>query len=414
MQAEVMAVGTELTSGHTVNTNAAYLARRLQQIGIPVLRHTAVPDERTAVIQALREALTRADLVLVTGGLGPTFDDLTMEAIAAATGRRLVFIASAARRVRLFYRAFHRRLNRLALRQAYLPEGGLALANPIGSAPGLWLALDDRGPIVVALPGVPQEMRAIVEQSVLPRLARRTPRTALLSRTLRTAGLVELQIQAILARLAIPDTIQVGLYPHLMTVDVRLTAMGPSRSRARQALARVERRLRRRLGEHVYGVDEETLEAVVGRLLLRRRWTIAIAESCTGGLVSDRITNVPGSSRYLLQSVIAYHNQAKERLLGVRPALLRRHGAVSAPVANAMAQRVRQVVQADLGLAITGIAGPGGGSRAKPVGLVYLALADRARTVVRRCQFHGDRLAIKHQAAQTALDWLRRRTLVRR
>lgn len=411
MQAEVVAVGTELTSGHTVNTNAAYLARRLQYVGIPVLRHTAVPDERTAVIQTLREALTRADLVLVTGGLGPTFDDLTMEAIAAATGRRLVFVESAARRVRLFYRTFHRRLNMLALRQAFLPEGGLALPNPVGTAPGLWLALD--GPIVVALPGVPQEMRAIVEQSVLPRLARRTPRRALLSRTLRTAGLVELQIQAILARLAIPETIQVGLYPHLMTVDVRVTATGPSRSRARQALAGLERRLRRRLGEHVYGVDEETLETVVGRLLLRRRWTVAIAESCTGGLVSDRITNVPGSSRYLLQSVIAYHNQAKERLLGVRPELLRRHGAVSGPAAKAMAQGVRHVVQADLGLAITGIAGPSGGSRTKPVGLVYLALADRTGTAVKRCQFHGDRLAIKHQAAQTALDWLRRRLLER-
>jgi len=222
---------------------------------------------------------------------------------------------------------------------------------------------------------------------------------------------VELQIQAILARLAIPETIQVGLYPHLMTVDVRLTATGPSRSRARRALARVERRLRRRLGEHVYGVDEETLEAVVGLLLLRRRWTIAIAESCTGGLVSDRITNVPGSSRYLRESIIAYHNQAKEHLLGVRPELLRRHGAVSASVANAMAQGVRRAAQADLGLAITGIAGPGGGSRAKPVGLVYLALADRTGTAVKRCQFHGDRLAIKHQAAQTALDWLRRRAL---
>jgi len=185
MQAEVVAVGTELTSGHTVNTNAAYLARRLQHVGIPVLRHTAVPDERTVVIQALREALTRADLILVTGGLGPTFDDLTMEAIAAAAGRRLVFIESAARRVRRFYRAFHRRLNMLALRQAFLPQGGLALPNPVGTAPGMWLELD--GTTLVALPGVPRELRAILDASVLPRLKRQVAgRTPIVSRTIRT------------------------------------------------------------------------------------------------------------------------------------------------------------------------------------------------------------------------------------
>ena len=414
MQAEVVAIGAELTSGYTVNTNAAYLARRLQDVGIPCLRHTAVPDERAMIIQTLRETLSRADLLLVTGGLGPTFDDVTMEAIAAATGRRLVFVESAARRIRAFYRAFHRRLNRQALRQAYLPEGGAALPNPVGTAPGLWLALGPGGQVLVALPGVPQEMRAIVEQSVLPRLRRLRGRTVLLSRTLRTAGLVELQIQAILKRLAIPESIQVGLYPHLMTVDVRLTATARSRSRALQALSRVERRLRRQLGQTVYGLDDDTLEAVVGRLLVRRRWTVAVAESCTGGVVSDRLTNIPGSSRYLLQSVLAYHNHAKARLLGIRPDLLRRYGAVSAPVAQAMAHGIRRTAGADLGLAITGIAGPGGGSRTKPVGLVYLALADRTRAAVRQCQFHGDRLAIKHQAAQAALDWLRRRVLAAR
>ena len=405
MQAELLTVGSELTSGATVNTNAAYLARRLAECGLPCRRHVTVGDERAGLVDALRESLSRTELLIITGGLGPTFDDVTMAAIAEATGRPLVHTPSAAATIRRFYTRRHRRLQRAALRQASLPQGGLALPNPVGTAPGLWLALDQQ--LVIALPGVPSEMRAIMERHVLPRLKRRGGALAIESLTLRTAGIVELSIEAILRRLHIPNGVEVGLYPHLRMVDVRLTATARSRQAARRALGQLAATLRRRLGRAVYGMGDETLEAVIGRRLVQRRWTLGVAESCTGGLVSDRLTNVPGSSRYLRGSVVAYHNDIKRGSLGVLASTLARFGAVSAQAAGEMAQGVRRLTGADIGLAITGIAGPTGSTPQKPVGLVYLGLSRGRRARAQRCQFFGDRIAIKGQAAQAALDWLR-------
>lgn len=413
MRAAILSIGSELTSGQTVNTNAAYLARRLQEAGAACARHLAIPDEAPVIVGAVRETLASHHLVIVTGGLGPTFDDVTASALAQATNRPLRFVPEAARRVRLFYRAHHRRLNRLALRQALLPRGAEALPNPVGTAPGIWLTLNN-GRTVVAMPGVPREMRAIFERSVLPRLRRMAGRSSIATRTLRTMGLVELQIQEALRTVRIPRAMQVGLYPNLMAVDVRLTVTGESLPAARRHLDRVERALRGRLGEAVYGRDEQRLEEVIGKTLTRKRLTLAVAESCTGGLVSDRLTDVPGSSRYLILSVVAYHNRAKEELLGVPKEMLRRDGAVSAQVARAMAEGVRRSAGTDVGLAVTGLAGPSGGSPQKPVGLVYLAVADRRQTAIARHQFHGDRLAIKAQAAQMALDVLRRSLAKRR
>ena len=405
MNAELLTIGAELTSGATVNTNAAYLARRLAQLGIPCQRQVTVGDERHALVDAVRSALRRSTLVVLTGGLGPTFDDLTLEAIAEATGRPLIPTPRVASVIRRFYTRHHRALQRAALRQALVPQGATALLNPIGTAPGIWLPLD--GPLLIALPGVPGEMRAIMERAVLPRLKRLGGRGAIESLTLRTVGIVELSIEAVLRRLRIPERVEVGLYPHLRAVDVRLTATGSSRPAARTALAAIERRLRRALGSVVYGVNEDTLEAVVGRLLVSQRRTLAVAESCTGGLLSDRLTNVPGSSRYLRGAVIAYHNDVKRRCLGVSERTLTRNGAVSAATAAQMAEGVRRLAGASIGVSVTGIAGPTGGSARKPVGLVYLGLSDGRRTISRRYQFFGDRLAVKTQAAQTALDWLR-------
>ena len=406
MHAELLTIGSELTSGATVNTNAAYLARRLAEVGISCQRQVAVSDERSALREALREALGRCDVLVTTGGLGPTFDDITMEVIAEVTVRPLTYVSSAARTIRRFYTQRHRALQRAALRQAHLPQGGVALPNPLGTAPGLWLHLAQT--TVIALPGVPREMRAIMERSVLPRLKRLGGPGIIESRTLRTAGLVELAIEAVLQRLRIPPHVEIGLYPHLRTVDIRLSVTARSPREAQQTLAGVERQLRRALGVSVYGCDKETLEGVARALLIRRHNTLAIAESCTGGLVSDQLTNVPGSSRYLRGAVVAYHNNLKQHTLGVSPALLKRCGAVSAPVARAMAEGVRRVARADVGLSITGIAGPSGATATKPVGLVYVGLADRSGSRTLRCQFFGDRTGIKTQATQTALDWLRR------
>jgi nicotinamide-nucleotide amidase len=409
MNAELLAIGSELTSGSTVNTNAAYLARRLAELGIRCRRQVTVGDEREELRRVLRESLQRCDLLIATGGLGPTFDDVTAAALAEAAGRPLAYEPSAAATVRRFYRRRHRHLQRAALRQAYVPQGALALPNPIGTAPGIWLALPR--PLVIALPGVPGEMRAIMERSVVPRLKRLKGREAIVSRTLRTVGLVELSIQAILRTMRIPDGIEVGLYPNLRAVDIRLTARASSARAASARLAGLERALGRRLGSAVYGAGEETLEAAVGAALRARRKTLAVAESCTGGLLSDRITSVPGSSRYFLAAVVAYHNDIKRGCLGVSKWTLDHYGAVSVQAAGQMAQGVRYLTGADVGLSVTGIAGPDGGTARKPVGLVCLGLSDERRALTRRCQFFGDRAAIKQQAAQTALDWLRRYVL---
>lgn len=406
MRVELLTIGSEVATGATVNTNAAYLARRLADVGLCCERQVVIGDEEDRLLEGFRQALRRCDVLVTTGGLGPTFDDLTTAVLAKALHRPLVYVPTVAAAIRRFYTRSHRRLRRAALRQAYLPRGAVPLANPIGTAPGLWLALRDV--LIVALPGVPGEMRAIMERHVLPRLRRLPGRRVMESRALRTVGIVELSIEAALRRMRIPPAIRVGLYPHLRAVDLRLTATAGSHRAARQALARCEAKVRSALGEAVYGTEADTLEGVVGRLLVERRKTLAVAESCTGGGLSNRITDVPGSSRYFRGSVIAYHNDLKRAYLGVPAATLARHGAVSIRVARKMAEGVRRLSGSDVGLAVTGIAGPSGGTPRKPVGLVYLGLADAHRTVSRRCQFLGDRSAIKGQAVQTALDWLRR------
>ena len=409
MRVEVLTIGSELISGATVNTNAAYLARRLSEIGLPCRQQISVSDDANSLRDTLQDMLARCDLLIVTGGLGPTFDDVTVDSIAEATGHPLTFRADIARTIRRFYRQHHRTIQRAALRQASLPRDASPIPNPLGTAPGIWLT-HTRG-LLIALPGVPAEMRAMMERTVLPRLKRLARGGVVESRTLRTVGLVELSIEAALRRLRLPEELQVGLYPHLRMVDVRLTVTHRSRPRARAMIARVETQLRRRLGTAIYGTDEETLEEVIGKLLVSRRLTLAIAESCTGGFVSDRITSVSGSSRYLRGSIVAYHNDIKRHALGVLPGTLERWGAVSAQTAKEMAAGVRRFADADLGLSITGIAGPTGGTPKKPVGRVYIGISERRGTSARQCQFFGDRTAIKTQAAQAALDWLRQRLL---
>jgi nicotinamide-nucleotide amidase len=405
MQAEILTIGTEILSGSTVDTNSAYAARRMGALGIVCARRTSVPDEREALVEVFREAIGRCDLLLATGGLGPTSDDITIQALTEAIDRPLIYNPEAARLIRRFYTRRNRPLQQAALRQAYVPQGGIVLPNPLGTAPGLWLELGRT--IVIALPGVPSEMQAILDQEALPRLRRLKGLAAPRTLTLRTAGLVELHLEQVLRRIGLPDSVQVGLYPHLKMVDLQLTATGDMGPSANGLLARLEKRLRRELGSAVYATGEDPMEAVIGRLLLERKRTLAIAESCTGGLISDRLTDIPDSSRYLLGSITAYHNELKSRLLGVSAKLMARRGAVSAQVARCMAEGVRAITGSSIGLSITGIAGPSGGTRSKPVGLVYLGIADARRAQTWHCRLFGSRQTIKVQAAQTALNTLR-------
>lgn len=406
MRAELLTIGSELTLGVTVNINAAFLGRRLAEAGIACDWQSTVSDERALLLKVMKEALSRCDLLIMTGGLGPTFDDVTVEVLAEAVGRPLQLVPAAAATIRRFYAQRHRRLQKAALRQAQLPQGAVALPNPIGTAPGVWLQTGHR--LVVALPGVPSEMRAIMDNSVMPRLKKLQQSRIIFGRTLRTIGLVELEIQALLDKLVMPAHIQAGLYPSSRMVDIRLTTQAASKKQAEALLRPVEIRLRRKLGQALYGYDATTLEESIGALLLKRRLTVAIAESCTGGLVMDRLTNTPGSSAYLRGGVVAYHNDLKKRLLGVKPELLLRYGAVSAQTARAMAAGIRHETGASIGISVTGIAGPAGATSAKPVGLVYIGLSDKRKThTPSRHLFFGDRQSIKTQAAQTALNTLR-------
>lgn len=410
MEAELLSVGTELLLGQLVDTNAAYLGQKLAEIGIDVRLKTTVGDDLGRVAWAMSEALRRCPLVISTGGLGPTHDDLTAEAAARATGRELALDDRSYQRIRVFFE----RLGRSDLatdqqrKQAMVPLGARVIDNRIGTAPGF--IVDSSGGMLVVLPGVPAEMRAMMETAVLPRLREAGAGSrAIRWRTLRFVGVGEsslaARLQPVIER---PGSAEVAFLPVPGEVRVRITARAASSAEADSAIAAAEREIARLAAEWLTSPDDEPLEVVVGRLLRARGATLAIAESCTGGLIGDRVTDVPGSSDYLLLAVVAYGNQAKMDLLDVREPTLAAHGAVSAHVAAEMARGVRARGQATYGLGTTGIAGPGGGSEEKPVGLVYVALAGPDGEMVEEHRLPGDRRAVKARTAQAALDLLRR------
>ncbi len=432
MQLELFSVGTELLLGEIVDTNAAYLADKLSQLGINCFYKTTVGDNIARLAGALDIALRRADGVLTTGGLGPTQDDITAAAIAQVTElpleedpasvehiRRIALQrqrdrGSAAQSAEASRTAAGERMKGL-LKQARLPRGATPIPNPVGTAPGFILRTPYRGgdpKTIISLPGPPGEMKPMFEQTVAPYLAERVAEegpAVLVSHHLRFADIGESQIEAELRDLITTQgnpTIAPLAKP--AEVHLRLAARAATREEAERLIAPVEAEIRNRLGAHLYGVDSDTLETVVGRLLRQTGRTLAVAESCTGGLLGHRLTNVPGSSEYLLASLVTYGNRAKQDLLGVTAETLSAHGAVSEETAGAMAEGVRRVCGADLGLSVTGIAGPGGATPEKPVGLTYLGLAHAGGTVVERRRLRGDRSMIKERAAQLALYLLYR------
>ncbi|MBI1953298.1 MAG: competence/damage-inducible protein A [Candidatus Omnitrophica bacterium] len=408
MNAEIIAVGTELLLGFVTNTDTVYLSRVLAGLGIDCFHHVTVGDNPQRLAQALETALSRADLVITCGGLGPTVDDITLETTASAAGRRLILNRRILRQIKARFAHQGIRMPKANIRQAMVPEGAVPFPNGVGTAPGFLLVIRNNR-MLVALPGPPAELIPMTEKHLIPRLRRRAGKTVIRSRTLKVTGLTESEVDAkVRDILALKDGVTVGIYAHPGQVDLRITAKAPSPAAAQRAIARVEGRIRRRLKTLVFGADGQTLEAVVGLLLRKKGLTLAAAESCTGGLIQHRITEVPGSSDYFLGGVVAYANKLKKRGLAVSPALLARHGAVSAQAARAMAQGARRLAQSDLGLAVTGIAGPAGGTKKKPVGLVYLALAAPKQMRVYRLRFTGSRSAIKFKASQAALDLVRR------
>lgn len=410
MDLELLSVGTELLLGEIVDTNAAYLAEKLSELGINVYHKTTVGDNAERLAAALRVILGRADVVLATGGLGPTEDDITAAVVARVMGVDLVEDEVSAERIRSFARQRGLTVLGSLLKQARVPRGAIVVPNPVGTAPG-FIHVND-GKTAIALPGVPAEMKAMAEQTVLPYLAGRAQAAGgavIVSRILRLAGIGESQAEAEISDLIRGSNPTVAPYAKTFEVHLRIGARAPDREAAQAMIAPLEAEIRRRLGQHVYGVDGETLEAAIGGMLRKRGKTLALAESCTGGLIGHRITNVPGSSDYLLASLVTYSNQAKVNLLGVPAETIAQHGAVSEETARAMAEGVRVTCGADVGVSVTGIAGPTGATPEKPVGLTYIAVANQTGTVVEEHRLRGDRLMVKERAAQTALYLLYRR-----
>ncbi|MFM8550893.1 MAG: competence/damage-inducible protein A [Nitrospiraceae bacterium] len=408
---EIIAIGSELLLGGRLDTNSIWLSEGLAANGIEVRFKTVVGDVEADIVAALRTAAGRADVVLLTGGLGPTGDDCTREAVARATGRPLRRRAEAVAGMKKQLAAWGRVPSAAQQCQGLIPTGADVLANPVGSAPGFVLRW--RGTVIAALPGVPVEAERMFVESLLPRL-RKDGVPARIERTvLHTMGLPESELEQSIEKL-VPRAggIRLGLLASPLGVTVSLTSPVSGNGRGRVALDRLDRTartIRRKLGRHVYAEGTETMEQVVGRLLLGKRMTLALAESCTGGLIGHRLTQVPGSSAYLDRGAICYSNRAKIELLGVPERLLIKHGAVSAPVAAAMAKGIRINSKASVGLSVTGIAGPGGGTATKPVGLIYIGLSAKEGRISRTHQFrfHGTRDTIKLRASQAALNLLR-------
>ncbi len=413
-RAEVISVGTELLLGQITDTNATYICQRMAECGIPVYFRQTVGDNFERVQEAFRLAWSRAELIVFTGGLGPTEDDLTKEAVAAVLGADLVEDPGALAHLEQFFARRGRSMTANQRRQALIPRGALPIPNRWGTAPGVFWEADGR--VVVMVPGVPREMRGMVDEFVLPELRRRgwVGQEVIRSRVLRTVGIGEGQLEELIRDLIHTTNPTVAPLAHVGEVHLRITARGFPEEVSR-LLDEAEARLRQRLGDAVYGVDDETLDGVVGRLLRDSGLRVAVAESCTGGLVGERLTSVPGSSAYFLGGVVAYGNEAKVKLLGVPQSLLEEFGAVSAEVAEAMARGAREAFGADVGIAVTGIAGPSGGTEAKPVGRVYLALADAQSSRTVRADFGEEpgREGVRRLASQAALNLLRRYLLER-
>lgn len=414
MLAELIMVGTELLLGEVIDTNSAYIARRLAELGVDLYYVTRVGDNRERIAQQVQEAYRRADLVIVAGGMGPTADDLTKEAVADAFDLGLELCSESLAAIRQRFTGLQTCMAESNKRQAYLPKGAKALPNPKGTAPGVFLEVDP-GKAVIMLPGVPVELEAIMDESVVPYIKRCLGENGMgiiYSRVLRFYGLgesqLETRIQDIVAAQSNPT---IAPYAGTGEVRVRLTAKAAGESEAIRLIEPVEKQLLGRLGPYFYGYGEEGMEVVVARLLLSKAKTIALAESCTGGLISHKLTNTPGSSGYYMQGAVTYSNAAKQEVLGVSPQLIAEFGAVSEQVAEAMAAGVRRWARTDIGLAVTGIAGPGGGTETKPVGLVCFGLSHAEGTATYRRQFAGDRLQIKERAALAALDILRQHLL---
>ncbi|HMB29540.1 MAG TPA: competence/damage-inducible protein A [Blastocatellia bacterium] len=408
LNAEIIAIGSEMLTPFRLDTNSLWLTERLNAMGVEVKLKTVVGDDEARLEETVRDAMKRSEIVVATGGLGPTEDDITRKIFARVLKRQLILEDAILERIRARFARRNMPMPEINARQALVIHGAQILENGNGTAPGMLIT--EGKCTVVLLPGPPREMKPIFDASVAPALKQRVGHMLIVRRTLSIFGLTE----------SATDELAAPIYTKYRNpsttilfkdgqIELHLTAQARGASESVKLLDELAGRLDEVLGEYIFSRNNETLEEVVGQSLKMRGYTLATAESCTGGLLAGRITDVPGSSEYFLEGVVSYSNQAKIDLLGVRKKLIETHGAVSEEVAGAMAAGIRKRAGSTFGIGVTGVAGPGGGSPEKPVGLVYIALADGSQTTTRKFIFPGDRQFIRTLSVNAALDMLRRR-----
>lgn len=411
MRAEIIAVGSELLTPDRLDTNSLFLTEQLNRLGIEILRKTIVGDVQTQVRDAFRGALDRVDLVISIGGLGPTEDDLTRETIAELLGRKLIRNVDVLREIEARFRKIGRNMPEVNVRQAMVPEGATLLENRKGTAPGLWL--ETSGRVVVLLPGPPGELKTMFTEQVEPRLSRAQNPVRLFHRELRVAGMGESDLEQRI--LPVYKRYEKEVHTTILAspgeIQVHLRAWSADPAGTEKLLQEIVKGFQLALGENIFSLQGETLDEVVAQALQLNHATVSVAESCTGGLIAERLTSVAGSSSYFLGGVVCYSNELKAAWADVPAQLIAAKGAVSAEVAIALAEGIRDRVGSELGVGVTGVAGPGGGTEEKPVGTVHIALAHSGGTRERALRLIGDRERIRWQASQSTLDMLRRHFL---
>ena len=412
MKAYIITIGDEILLGNTLNTNAAYIGEQLFEINIPVLKTSVVGDDNSSILNELKLASETTELILLTGGLGPTHDDITRKSIVDFFKTELIENKEVVEDINNLFEKRKRKVTNVNIDQAKVPKIAEVIRNHLGTAPGLWIEKDNK--FYAVMPGVPYEMEAMMESTVIPKLKEiiGTEQKILKKKMLQTTGIPESTLYERLGDLdELLQGVKLAFLPNQFGVKLRLSMEGEDETELNNKLMEVEQRIRSKAGRFIFGVGDDQLEAVVGRLLLERELKIATAESCTGGLVGNMLTNVSGSSKYFERGVICYSNAAKVEILKVDEDTLTEHGAVSMEVAMQMAEGVKSTSGADIGLATTGIMGPTGATADKQIGLVYIGYCDDKVCTARKYNFGDDRLLNKQRTAQAALDFLRRQLL---
>ncbi len=405
--AEIVSIGDELLYGQTLDTNAHWISGELSLVNIRVTRRTTIGDREEEILTALAEAESRANIILITGGLGPTSDDLTKPCLAKYFNSPLVMHEESLKHVTEFFKSRGREITEVNRQQAALPKICTPINNPLGTAPGMWF--EKNGKVFVSMPGVPHEMKAMISNIIIPKLKTTFELPIIIHRIIRTAGIGESYLSETIAswEASLPAHIKLAYLPTLGNVKLRLTATGDNKKELESELDVLVEQVKPLIGQNIYGFGDEELESVVGRNLIAKKLTLSIAESCTGGYLTHLVTSIPGSSEYFLGSIVPYAYEIKMRQLGVKPETLEKYGAVSEPTIIEMANLVRGKFNANIGVATSGIAGPGGATPDKPVGTIWIAYSDKEKTVTKKLQLSPDRMINIKITASAVLNLIR-------